>query len=66
MNSLYSDWSLLSYFGECNWAKARICNDGGYSTIWLGGTLLEHGTLYGAINRLEERSFIKPLASTER
>jgi len=30
------------------------------------GTLLEPGTLYGAINRLEERGFIKPLESTVR
>lgn len=30
------------------------------------GTVLEPGTLYGAINRLEERGFIRPLATTER
>lgn len=30
------------------------------------GTLLEPGTLYGAINRLEERGFIRPLKVEER
>lgn len=30
------------------------------------GTVLEPGTLYGAISRLEERGFIRPLDSDER